>query len=57
MRCTNEAGSSRVLSIRLAASSPNSSARSMTNTRRLDSNGVLLAAEMTGPSISETSIS
>ena len=41
IRCTNEAGSSSVFSIRLAASSPSSSARSITNTRRDDSNGVL----------------
>ena len=54
---TNDAGSSSVLSIRLAASSPSSSARSMTNTRRADSNGVRDAAEMTGPSMSDTSIS
>ena len=57
MRCTNAAGSSSVLSIRLAASSPSSSTRSITNTRRRDSNGVLLAAAITGPSMSETSIS
>ena len=57
MRWTNAAGSSRVLSMRLAASSPSSSARSITNTRRLDSNGVLLAAEITGSSMSETRIS
>ena len=43
--------------MRLAASSPSSSARSITNTRRLDSNGVLLAAEITGSSMSETRIS
>ncbi len=54
---TNEAGSSSVLSIRLAASSPISSARSITNTRRRDSNGVLAAAAITGSSMSETSIS
>ena len=42
IRCTNDAGSSSVFSIRLAASSPSSSTRSITNTRRPDSNGVLL---------------
>ena len=57
IRCTNGAGSSSVLSIRLAASSPSSSTRSITNTRRADSNGVLLAAATTGPSMSLTRIS
>ena len=57
IRCTNDGGSSSVFSIRLAASSPSSSARSITNTRRADSNGVLLAADTTGPSMSLTRIS
>ena len=57
IRCTNDAGSSSVFSIRLAASSPNSSTRSITNTRHAASKGVLLAADMTGPAMSLTSIS
>ena len=57
IRCTNEAGSSSVFSIRFAASSPSSSTRSITNTRRDDSNGVLLAAEITGSAMSLTRIS
>ena len=56
-RCAKAAGSSSVLSIRLAAWSFIVSARSMTNTRRRASNGVRVAAATTGSSMSETSIS
>ena len=57
IRCANGGGSSSVLSIRLADWSFIVSARSMTNTRRRDSNGVRVAAATTGSSMSETSIS
>ena len=56
-RWAKSAGSSSVLSIRLAAWSFIVSARSMTNTRRRASNGVRVAAATTGSSMSETSIS
>jgi hypothetical protein len=56
-RCAKEAGSSSVLSMRLAAWSFIVSARSMTKTRRCASNGVREAAATTGSSMSETSIS
>ena len=48
IRCTNGAGSSSVLSSRLATSSFMVSTRSSTNTRRADSNGVRVAAATTG---------
>ena len=56
IRWTNEAGSSSVLSSRLATVSFIVSTRSRTNTRRLDSNGVLDAAATTGPSTSAARI-
>ena len=56
MRCANEGGSSSVLSIRLAAWSLSSSASSITNTRRLASNGVRAAAATTASSTSPTRI-
>jgi hypothetical protein len=43
--------------MRFAVESPMVSTRSMTNTRRADSNGVRAAAATTGSSMSETSIS
>ena len=56
-RCTKEGGSSSVLSMRLAAWSFMASACSITNTRRVDSNGVRAAAATTASSMSDTSIS
>ncbi len=55
--CTKRGGSSSVFSSRLAAWSFIVSADSITNTRRLDSNGVRVAAATTGSSMSATSIS
>jgi hypothetical protein len=57
MRCTNEAGSSSVLSIRFADSSFIVSTFSMTNTRRRASNGVREAAATTGSVMSAVSSS
>ena len=56
IRWTNAAGSSSVLSSRLATSSFIVSTRSSTNTRRLDSNGVRVAAATTGSSTSSVRI-
>src|SRR4051794_24203906 len=56
-RCANGGGSSSVLSSLLAAWSFMVSAPSMTKTRRRASNGVRVAAPMTGSSMSPTSIS
>ena len=56
IRCTKEAGSSSVLSSRLATVSFIVSTRSSTNTRRRDSNGVREAAATTGPSTSAARI-
>ena len=56
-RWTNGAGSSSVFSSLFAACSIIVSARSSTNTRRADSNGVIAAAAITGCSTSPTSIS
>ena len=56
MRCTNRAGSSRVLSRRLATSSFIVSTRSSTNTRRDASNGVREDAATTGSATSSVRI-
>ena len=57
IRWANGGGSSSVLSKRLAAWSFMLPAASITNTRRLDSNGVCAAAATTGSSMSLTSTS
>ena len=56
IRWTNAAGSSSVFSSRLATSSFIVSTRSSTNTRRLDSKGVRVAAATTGSSTSSVRI-